>query len=143
MTGYAIRALGWLLVLPAMPATAWAAKGADPSAAGSVAQTIIGLGLVVGVIFALAWAVRRFTSLPGMASGSIRLLGGLSVGTRERVVLLQVGATQLVVGVAPGRVQTLHVLDQPIAAPAAAPAPGEGQRFAERLAALMKQGRGS
>jgi flagellar protein FliO/FliZ len=131
------------MAIPVLPATAFAAKAAESSPAAGVAQTLIGLGLVVGVIFALAWGVRRFTGLPGMASGTIRLLGGLSVGTRERVVLLQVGTTQLVVGVAPGRVQTLHVLDQPIAAPAASPVTGEGQRFAERLAALMKQGRGS
>jgi flagellar protein FliO/FliZ len=36
------------------------------------------------------------------------------LGTRERAVLLQVGDQQLVVGVAPGRVQTLHVLDKPL-----------------------------
>ena len=40
----------------------------------------------------------------------MRVVGGVSVGTRERVVVLEVADTWLVVGVAPGQVQTLHTL---------------------------------
>ena len=36
------------------------------------------------------------------------------MGARERVVLIQVGKQQMLLGVAPGRVQTLHVLDEPL-----------------------------
>ncbi|WP_172600428.1 FliO/MopB family protein [Sulfurivermis fontis] len=67
------------------------------------------------------------------------MLGGVPVGQRERVVLIQVGNKQLLLGVAPGRVQTLHVLDEPINVTAV---PSGGESFAERLtAALKKSGR--
>jgi len=71
--------------------------------------------------------------------GGVRLLGGISVGHRERVVLIQVGEQQLLVGVAPGRVNTLHVLEKPITLERQT----EGG-FAERLASAMKrQGKSS
>jgi flagellar protein FliO/FliZ len=57
--------------------------------------------------------------------GLVTLLGGVSVGPRERVVLLQVDDARLVVGVAPGQVRTLHVMD---------PAASEEASFEEQLA---------
>jgi flagellar protein FliO/FliZ len=59
------------------------------------------------------------------------------VGQRERVVLIQVGSQQLLLGVAPGRVQTLHVLEEPISVGTAS-SPGES--FAERLGSALKKG---
>ena len=41
----------------------------------------------------------------------MRLLGGLSLGMREKVILLQVGKKQLVLGVTPSRIETLLVLE--------------------------------
>jgi len=61
------------------------------------------------------------------------------MGTRERVVLLQVGETQLLLGVAPGRVQTLHVLDKPLDSGKQ----GAGPRFSEQLGRLLKKDQGS
>lgn len=87
------------------------------SGAGSVLQVFLGLGAVLALIGAAAWASRRFGRLPFGAGQGLRVLGGLSVGTRERVVLIEVGGTQLLVGVAPGRVQALHVLETPLAVP--------------------------
>jgi flagellar protein FliO/FliZ len=127
-----------------IPATALAAKTPEPSTALGMAQTLFALALVVALIFALAWFVRRIGGAPGATSGVIRLVAGLSVGTRERVVLVQVGSTQLLVGVAPGRVQTLHVLDKPLVTTPVTNASGNASNsFAERLASMIKQGRGS
>ena len=76
--------------------------------------------------------------LSSAAAGSLRVLGGLSMGTRERVVLIQVGETQLLLGVAPGRVQTLHVLEEPIPTSEASK-PGKGN-FAASLSAALQRG---
>jgi flagellar protein FliO/FliZ len=129
-------------VVSTLPSVAHAAKNAVPAAetAGGVVQMILGLLLVVALIFVFAWMARRFTNLPGVGQGAVRVLGGVSLGTRERAVLMQVGDTQLLVGVAPGRVQTLHVLERPVVT-TSAPTAGSGQNFAERLASLLKQGR--
>jgi flagellar protein FliO/FliZ len=103
---------------------------------------LFGLALVVGVILAFAWVLRRLGRVPGASSGVVRILGGASLGPRERVVLIEVGRTQLLVGLAPGRVQTLHVLDEPVdIKPGHGPSAAAG--FAERLSAMLRDRRSS
>ncbi len=86
----------------------------DPNMAGNLIQTTLGLLVVLLVIGAAAWAFKRFGNIHVGAQGRMKIIGGISLGTRERAVLLQVGDQQLVIGVSPGRVQTLHVLDKPV-----------------------------
>jgi flagellar protein FliO/FliZ len=86
----------------------------DPVNMTSLWQLTLGMVLVLGLIISIAWLLKRSGRFQMAAGGGLRVLGGLSMGARERVVLLQVGETQLLVGVAPGRVQTLHVLDKPL-----------------------------
>ncbi|MBI5040998.1 MAG: flagellar biosynthetic protein FliO [Gammaproteobacteria bacterium] len=113
------------------------ALGVEPLAGGSLAKMGLGLFAVVFLIVGMAWLMRRMGGMPGTATGSLRVLGGLSMGTRERVVLIQVGETQLLLGVAPGRVQTLHVLDQPIAT--TEPGKSGKNNFAASLAAALQR----
>jgi len=87
----------------------------EPIGTGNYLQMFFGLFIVVGLIFGMAWFMRRMGNMSGMAAGNLKVLGGISVGQRERVVLIQAGETQLLVGVAPGEIRTLHVLDKPIA----------------------------
>lgn len=127
-----------------MPVCALAVEGApkpeiaaDPLGPGSVVRMVGGLILVVALIFGLGWGARRFGRF-GLQSGSaLRVVSALSMGARERIVLIQAGDTQILVGVAPGRVQTLHVLDQPVAAQ---PDDAERERFADRLRQAMSRG---
>ncbi|MCF6211257.1 MAG: flagellar biosynthetic protein FliO [Gammaproteobacteria bacterium] len=86
----------------------------DNNVTSHLLQTTLGLLAVLAVIVAIGWAVKRFGNLRGGVQGQMKIIGGISLGTRERVVLLQVGDQQLVLGVAPGQVRTLHVLDQPL-----------------------------
>ncbi len=113
-----------------------AAKGAESPAAGGILQMLFGLLAVLAVIAGAAWLVRRLGRLPSGIHGVVRVLGGMSLGARERVVLVQVGETQLLLGVAPGRVQTLHVFAQPVPAPSDRAPAGGG--FPERLTALLR-----
>jgi len=48
--------------------------------------------------------------VPGIGRGQVQVLGGVSLGAREKAVLLAVDGRRLLVGVAPGRVQTLAEL---------------------------------
>ena len=90
------------------------AKQLTPLGVHDVYQVALGLVLVLGAIAATAWIVRRFFRFNPGLDGQLKVICGVSIGPRERVLVVQAGATQLVLGVAPGRVQTLHVLDQPI-----------------------------
>jgi flagellar protein FliO/FliZ len=80
--------------------------------AGSLLHTVGALLLVLGVIFALAWLARRLQGLRPSATGVLRIEAGVQVGTRERVIWLRAGDKHLLIGVSPGRVQTLHIFDQ-------------------------------
>jgi flagellar protein FliO/FliZ len=109
-----------------------------PVGVGGLLQVVLALGFVLAVIAGLAYLLRRMGAVPQGASGALRVLGGISIGQRERIVLVQVGDTQLVVGVAPGEIRTLHVLDKPILMP---PAGGAASGdFAQRLATALRRG---
>jgi len=90
-----------------------ASKLAAPGASQAI-EAVAGLAVVLALIVALGWAVRRFGRLPTGSKGAVRILGGVALGARERAVLVAVGQTRLLLGVAPGQVRTLHVLpDEP------------------------------
>lgn len=101
------------LILYALPVTTMAqtvtteAAGSAASG-GSMLQVILGLGLVLAVMAGSAWLLRRFGGLQGKSGGGIKVIGGSAVGQRERVVLVEVADTWLVIGVAPGHVTALH-----------------------------------
>lgn len=111
----------------------------EPMATGNLLQMILGLIAVLMLIVGLAWVMRRMGGVTGAAAGSLRILGGLSIGTRERIVLVQVGEQQLLLGVAPGRVQTLHVLEHPIQ-PVEQNKSAKGA-FAASLSAALQRGK--
>ena len=93
------------------------AKQPMPLSVNDVYQVTLGLVLVLGAIAATAWIVRRFFRFHPGIDGQLKVICGVSIGPRERVLIVQAGSAQLVLGVAPGRVQTLHVLEQPISSP--------------------------
>ena len=114
-------------------------KMVDNDIAGNLIQTTLGLMVILAVIAGAAWLAKRFGNFKVGAQGRMKIIGGLSLGTRERVVLLEVGNQQLLLGVAPGRIQTLHVLDEPLPADTK---PVEAKGFAEKLSMAMNVARG-
>ena len=103
-----------------------AAVAATPGASGAgVVQMLLGLVLVLLLVGGGAWLLKRLALVPGAGTGLIRVLAAASVGQRERVVLVQVADTWLLLGVAPGRVNMLHSLaksEDPVLSPSEAPA---------------------
>ena len=123
---------------PALPsaaalaaAPAWAAEDA-PSPVFGVMQMILGLALVLGLIVLASWLLRRFGAGPAASGSIVRIVTAASVGPREKVVLVEVHDSWLVLGVAPGRVSMLHQLPRQAIVPAAQQAPqGFGRWLAE------------
>lgn len=127
----------FLPLLPALLLAPLAAVGAEPQAApgfagaGEVGKMIAGLLLMIGLIVGLAAMLKRMKGFQRHLPGAIKIVSVASVGARERLLLVEVGGQQLLVGAAPGRIQTLLVLDQPVSVTQAAPGTGGG--FADRL----------
>jgi flagellar protein FliO/FliZ len=116
----------WSAVLPTL-AVAESSPGQDLG--GSVFQLLFGLLAVLALLFASLWLLKRLSAPRGAAAGLMRVIAGTAVGARERVVVLEVGSTWLVLGVAPGRVTALAELPR-----GNVPAdPGPTEDFASRL----------
>jgi flagellar protein FliO/FliZ len=81
-----------------------------PLGAESLFQTVGGLLFILALILGGAWLFKRYGNLPMGGKGVVKVIGGASVGARERVVLIEVENTRLLLGVAPGQVRTLHRL---------------------------------
>jgi len=91
-----------------------AVEPAVPPGIGSLGQVTLSLGLVLAAIFAAAWVMRRMRNFGRPAAGALDVLADMPLGQKERAVLVRVGTTQILLGVAPGRVSTLHVLTEPV-----------------------------
>ncbi|MEW6133930.1 MAG: flagellar biosynthetic protein FliO [Pseudomonadota bacterium] len=94
-----------------MLATASVPARAAESTAG-VAGMLLSLVLILGLFVLAAWLVRRYLPQAGK-SGPVKVIGATMVGARERVVVVEVEGTWLVLGVGGGQVRTLHTLPRP------------------------------
>jgi flagellar protein FliO/FliZ len=108
---HAIRNINLRIAAAALLLTpSWAF--AAPSTAGSLFTVLLSLGLILGGFVAVAWFARRY--LPGMgAQGAVKVVSSTAVGSRERVVVVEVDHTWLLLGVGGGNVRLLHSLPKP------------------------------
>src|SRR5665647_1396496 len=102
LTGAGRSFVTLLLGCCALPASATTPANASPVSDGGMLQVMLGLGLVLAMIAGAAWLLRRFGGMARSSASAVKVIGGSAVGQRERVVLVEVGDTWLVVGVAPG-----------------------------------------
>ncbi len=74
-------------------------------------QMLVGLVVIIGILFGAAYLLRKVNGGRGFGnSGPMRVVGGLMLSTRERIVLIEIDDTWLVVGIVPGQIKTLHTL---------------------------------
>jgi len=80
----------------------------EPFSFVNMMNMVMGLAIVLALILGLAWVLRKYGRLPVTNQVEMKILGGLSLGTRERAVLVQIEGRKLLLGVAPGRVNILQ-----------------------------------
>ena len=103
--------------------------------AGQIVQMGFGLLLVVGLIFLLGYLMRRVGPLAPQGGQHIRVISTYPLGPRDRLALVEVGDQQLLLGISPGRITTLHVMDEPVIADR----DPVSSDFTRKLAAILKK----
>jgi flagellar protein FliO/FliZ len=132
-------------VLPTVPTPA--AEPVRSFAAAGLLQAGLGLAVVIGLIFLFAWVVRRFGLQPSGNGRLLKVVSSAMVGQRERVVVVEIGDSWLVLGVAAGQVRALHTMPaQSLPETQAAPAMNGfvaagnfSQKFRESINQLRKR----
>lgn len=88
----------------------------DPVIDGS---EILSMGLsmiiVIAAVIALGWLYSRFRFNGRVGGDVINVIASRGLGPKERLLLIQVGEQQLLVGMTASHVQTLHTFDKPCA----------------------------
>jgi len=138
-----------LLLLISHP-SAYAAEGAHPAysppppavSSGNIVQIIFSLLLVLAAIVLVAWLLKRMNVAQQGSGHLLRVLGSVSIGQRERIVLVEIKDTWLVVGVGPGQIRTLHTLqkaENPSTEPQFPANQSPENRFAHLLSSITRR----
>lgn len=81
--------------------------------AGYFLKLGVALVLVLCVFFAFAWLMRRLNHMPAGESG-LQIVSGLNVGSKEKLMVVQMGEEQVLIGVTQQSISKLHVLKDAI-----------------------------
>jgi flagellar protein FliO/FliZ len=101
---------------------------------GGLLQTIFALMFVLALLVGAAWALKRFGPKNfGGGNSNVKLVGALSVGTRERILVVEVGEQWIVVGASPGRMNALATMPRQESTDAAVNTPLPTANFAAWL----------
>ena len=87
-----------------------AAQAAAPLGVGKLTEVFGALALVVLLIFGLALAAQRLRLGRGASGKHLQVVDALALGARERLLLVDVAGERVLLGVAGGRIERLHVL---------------------------------
>ncbi len=140
-TGPAARTLGPLGVAAA-PLAAPPIAALPAASAGGLWRTILALLFVLTLLGTLAWLLKRYGPQAAGGGGTVRLVGSLSLGGRERIIVVEVADQWIVVGAAPGRVNALATMARQ-AGPVAAAAHGlPATNFADWLKQTLEKRNG-
>lgn len=83
----------------------------DINVTGELIRVVLSLVAIIALIFAAGWLTRRLQSRQLIGGRRLRCIETLSLGTRERVVLIEADGKRLLVGVGTGGVRALHVYE--------------------------------
>ncbi len=103
---------------------------------GHLLNVTLGLVAIIGLIFVLSAFVKRFGSGTFSANSQLKILSSMPLGTRERIVLIDAGGQQLLLGITPTSINTLHVFTDPIVIDKNPEGPSD---FSQKLMAILQQ----
>jgi len=104
---------------------------------GSLVQITFSLLMVLACIIAVAWLLKRMNIAQQGSGNLLKVIGSVSIGQRERVVLIEVNDTWLLVGVGPGQIRTLHTMAKDLHSDFSS-ASTPDNKFAKLLSSMLK-----
>jgi flagellar protein FliO/FliZ len=105
----------------------------------ALGKTAAALALVIAIILVCTSLLKRWQQHRFDQGARLRIVGTTAVGNRERVVVVEVEDTWLVLGVSSGRISKLHERPAPANRPHTPETPPS--RFAQRLANALAKNR--
>ena len=107
-------------LLSPLPSNATAAESVLPAGpsldAGNYLSVFFSLAVVVGLIMLVGWVMKRVQRVQRGGSATMEVLDVLPVGPKEKILMVRAGDSRLLIGMTPGRLSTLGILDTEIAA---------------------------
>lgn len=116
------------------------AQPASPLSVGSMTQLTLSLIAIVALILVISWALKRLKLAGPRGSGQIAVVDELSIGPRDRIALIRVGESQVLVGISASGLVPLTPLALPIVLKDGGT---QAPAFAERLRDMMRRPGGS
>lgn len=110
---------------------------AKTNSASQLASLIGGLALILVLIYGLSWFVKRFSQGGFMQNSTMKVIAAMPLGTRERLMLVEIGGKQLLLGVTATQINSLHVFDEPVVLPEKEQPMASD--FSQKLMAILQQ----
>ncbi|MGM0833641.1 flagellar biosynthetic protein FliO [Halomonas qinghailakensis] len=107
----------------------------------ALGKTAASLALVIAIILLCTAVLKRWQTARHQHGAHLKIVGNTAVGNRERIVVVEIEDTWLVVGVSSGRITKLHERPAPTDRPNSPP-PEAPSRFSQRLAQALASHRG-
>ena len=135
--GLFLESRAWMVVLLtlATPARSQADSAPELGSGTQLLSVLLSLALILLLIFALGWFLRRFSQGSVFGQKGMKVVASLPLGARERLVLVELGGQQILLGVTPQQVRTLHFFETPIIDSSQ---PSEPSDFRHKLQAFMQ-----
>lgn len=85
-----------------------------PNSSDQLIQVTLALALVVGLIYGVAWLIKRNKGFSPTSGIPMKTLSVLPMGVKEKIILIEVGGKQILLGMTPSNINTLATFDEPI-----------------------------
>lgn len=79
------------------------------------ATMLMAMLVIIGLILACAWVLKRINGNVGFNNRLIKVKSVTNLGVKEKLVLVDVGEKQLLLGVTPNQITMLKEIDFPLA----------------------------
>lgn len=112
------------------------AAAPKPNPGANLMSVMFGLLVIVALIFALAWLVRKMGQGGLTNNSTIKIVAAMPLGTRERLVVIDVAGQQLLLGITATQINTLHVFPEPVID---RPDNSSQSEFGKKLLAILQQ----